>query len=47
MLRTKLKTLQAVLGVFVDAYNWFGAAKSKYKQTRQTGELPFALVDFL
>jgi IS1 family transposase len=42
-----LETLQAVMDVFVDAYNRFGAAKHKYRQTRKTGEIPFALVDFL
>ena len=43
----KLETLQAVVAVFVDAYNRFGAAKYNYPQTRQTGEIPFAIVDFL
>jgi len=43
----KLETLQAVMDVFVDAYNRFGEAKYKYRQKRQSGELPFALVDFL
>jgi len=43
----KLETLQAVLEVFVDAYNRFGIAKYKYRKSRQTGEIPFALVDFL
>ena len=43
----KLETLQAVVEVFAQAYNQFGAAKYKYRQTRQTGEIPFALVDFL
>ena len=42
-----LETLRAVIGVFVDAYNQFGAAKYKYRQIRPTGELPFALVNFL
>ena len=43
----KLETLQAVVDVFVDAYNKFGTAKYKYRQTRKTGEIPFAFVDFL
>ena len=43
----KLKTLYTVVEVFVDAYNRFGEAKHKYRQTRQNGELPFGIVDFL
>lgn len=43
----KLETLRAVVDVFVTAYNRFGAAKYKYRQTHQTGEIPFAVVDFL
>ena len=43
----KLETLRAVLSVFVEAYNRFGAAKLKYRATRQTGELPFSVLDFL
>ena len=42
-----LETLRAVLEVFVDAYNRFGAAKFKYRQTGKPGEIPFGLVDFL
>lgn len=42
-----LETLQAVVEVFVDAYNRFGAAKHRHRQLRPTGKLPFALVDFL
>ena len=42
-----IETLTAVIDVFVEAYNRFGLAKSKYRQTRQTGEIPFGLVDFL
>ena len=42
-----LETLRAVMDVFVDAYNQFGIAKHKYRQTRKTGEIPFAIVDFL
>jgi len=43
----KLETLQAVLAVFVEAYNRFGAAKLKYQMTRETSELPFSVLDFL
>jgi IS1 family transposase len=43
----KLETLQAVLAVFVDAYNRFGEAKHAYRQRRPSGELPFALVNFI
>jgi IS1 family transposase len=45
----KLETLQAVLRVFVDAYNAFGAAKMKFRQNRDPNsrELPFSLLDFL
>ena len=43
----KLETLQAVMEVFADAYNRFGEAKYKYRQTRQNGELPFSALDFL
>ena len=43
----KLETLQAVVEVFVDAYNQFGRAKHKYRLRCQTGELPFSLIDFL
>ena len=43
----KLETLKAVVGVFVDAYNRFGRAKYEYRQKRQTGEIPFAIIDFL
>ena len=42
-----LETLYAVVEVFVDAYNRFGKAKYKYRQTRERGELPFGVVDFL
>lgn len=42
-----LKTLKAVVAVFVDAYNQFGLAKFKYRQKRKKGELPFSFVDFL
>ena len=43
----KLETLQAVMEVFVEAYNRFGSAKYAYRQRHAKGELPFALVDFL
>jgi len=43
----KLETLQAVMDIFVDAYNRFGAAKYKYRLTHRSGEIPFALVYFL
>ena len=42
-----LETLRAVMDVFVDAYNQYGIAKHKYRMHRQTGEIPFAIVDFL
>ena len=42
-----LETLQAVLEVFVEAYNRFGLAKFNHRKHRPTGVLPFALVDFL
>lgn len=42
-----LETLQAIVEVFVSAYNRFGIAKYKYRQNHPTGELPFSLVDFL
>jgi IS1 family transposase len=41
-----LETLQAVVEVFVDAYNRFGQAKYAYRQRRSKGTIPFALVDF-
>jgi len=43
----KLETLQAVVAVFVDAYNRFGIAKHIYRQKHPSGEIPFAVVDFL
>jgi IS1 family transposase len=43
----KLETLQAVMDVFVDAYNRFGAAKSKYRRNRNAREVPFSVLDFL
>jgi len=43
----KLETLQAVLTVFVEAYNRFGAAKLNYRTMRINGELPYSVLDFL
>ena len=45
----KLKTLYAVVAVFVDAYNAFGVAKMKFRQNRNPNsrELPFPVLDFL
>ena len=43
----KLETLRAVIEVFVDAYNRFGIAKYNHRLLRPTGELPFAIQDFL
>lgn len=43
----RLETLQAVMDVFVDAYNLFGRAKHRFRLTHETGEVPFAIVDFL
>ena len=42
-----LETLRAVVEVFVEAYNQFGIAKYRYRQSRPSGDLPFAIVDFL
>ena len=42
-----LETLQAVMYVFVQAYNRFGQAKLIHRLHRPTGNFPFALVDFL
>ena len=42
-----LETLRAVLEVFIDAYNRFGAAKLKYRRNRTSRELPFSVLDFL
>jgi len=43
----KLETLRAVIEVFVGAYNRFGAAKSHWRQTHSSPELPFSVLDFL
>jgi len=44
-----LETLQAVVEVFVDAYNKFGEAKMKFRKNRnpKSRELPFSVLDFL
>jgi len=42
-----IETLYAVIDVFVEAYNKFGAAKMRYRASHKKGEIPFALVDFL
>jgi len=43
----KLDTLQAVVEVYVNAYNQFGRAKHKYRLKHEKGELPFSALDFL
>jgi IS1 family transposase len=43
----KLETLRAVLEVFVDAYNKFGAAKMRWRATHDKGEVPFSLLNFI
>ena len=40
-----LETLLAVIAVFIDAYNKFGAAKAKHRATHSTNP-SFSLVDF-
>ena len=42
-----LETLIAVIAVFVDAYNQFGAAKYEYRQLHPDRHPPFGLIDFL
>ena len=42
-----LETLYAVVAVFVEAYNKFGAAKMRYRASHARGEIPFGVVDFL
>ena len=44
-----IETLQAVMEVFVAAYNRFGAAKARFRRTRNPNarELPFSVLDFL
>ncbi len=45
----KIETLKAVLGLFINAYNAFGAAKMAFRQNRnpKSRELPFSVLDFL
>ena len=43
----KLENLQAVLTVFVRAYNRFGAQKSRFRSRHPGAALPFSLFDFL
>ena len=42
-----LETLTAVISVFVEAYNSFGLAKHRYRQTHPSKIPPFGVVDFL
>ncbi|MDR0406117.1 MAG: IS1 family transposase, partial [Clostridiales bacterium] len=44
-----IETLYAVVAVFVEAYNKFGAAKMKFRRNRDPNsrELPFSVLDFL
>jgi len=46
-----LVTLEAVLAVFIDAYNKFGEAKLKYRErlnlNKNSKELPFGVINFL
>jgi hypothetical protein len=46
-LSIKLENLQAVLTVFVRAYNRFGAQKSRYLFRHSGTAVPFSLFDFL
>ena len=43
-----IETLEAVVSVFVDAYNKFGEAKMNFQRTRNTNsrELPFSMLDY-
>jgi len=43
----KIETLQAVIEVFVDAYNKFGEAKRAYRLSQTSREIPFSILDFL
>ena len=43
----KLENLQAVLAVFVQAYNRFGLQKDRYRCRRPQASVPFSLFDFL
>ena len=42
-----IETLTAVVEFFVEAYNRFGMAKFKYRQSNPNRTIPFGLVDFL
>jgi len=43
----KLENLQAVLAVFVQAYNRFGVQKERYRSKYPGIAVPFSLFDFL
>jgi len=43
----KLENLQAVLTVFVQAYNRFGVQKERYRSQHPGTTVPFSLFDFL
>jgi len=43
----KLENLQAVLAVFVQAYNRFGIQKKHYRSQHLGAMVPFSLFDFL
>ena len=43
----KQETLRSVIEVFVEAYNCFGNAKFKYRETHRSLEVPFSILDFL
>lgn len=43
----KLENLQAVLAVFVQAYNRFGLQKDRYRSRHPGAAVPFSLFDFL
>ena len=43
----KLENLQAVLAVFVEAYNRFGTQKELYRSFHPGVSIPFSLFDFL
>ena len=42
----KLENLQAVLAVFVQAYNRFGLQKDRYRSCHPQTSVPFSLFDF-
>jgi len=45
----RIETLRAVMDVFAEAYNRFGAAKREFRRNRnpKSRELPFSILDFL